>query len=656
MIDDSNSTTQDQPSQAISLLTPLDESGQSLIDLPNLATVMEDHTLGEIGDRCVKEYEIDVLSRGDWRKKVDTSLDMARQIAKEKTWPWPNASNVIYPLITSAALQFAARAYPSLVPGRELVKAKVQGRDPEGGKSARGSRVAHHLSYQLVEEMDEWEPDTDKLLHVVPIVGFMVRKTWFSPAEGRLRSRLLFPNEVVWNYGSKFDEAPRVTHEFERYPHEITENVRAGIWLDVELGLPDDAGDDFDAPHAFLEQHRRWDLDEDGYAEPYIVTVHEKTRKVVRVVAAFGKDDIDFNQENGEIARIARASFFTKYGFLPSLDESDHDTGFYLLLGSLNQTVNTVLNQLLDAGTRQNAGGGFIGRGLRMRGGVITLTPGQYKPLDATGAAIRDNLVDLQHPGPSPVLFQLLGLLIDAGREIASVTDVLTGDSPGANVPATTTLALIEQGMKVYSSILKRLHRAFKNELKIMFRLNGQYLNPETYFTLLDTEEAVQQQDYAEGDLDVVPVSDPTMVSKAQEMAKAEAMLQFVGDPDIDALAVKRRFFEALGIDNVDELLKTDPQPDPRALQVIGKIEDDHAVADSQRVLNLARAIEALAKAEAAEAGPQLEMLKIAMQELMSGNTDAGRVPGMGGAPGDAQGPAGAIGIAPTADGSMGAG
>ena len=54
---------------------------------------------------------------------------------------------------------------------------------------------------------------------------------------------------------------------------------------------------------------------------------------------------------------------------------------------------------------------------------------------------------------PSATLFNLLGLLIESGKELAGMTEILAGKSPGANVPAESVLALIEQGLQVYIAI-----------------------------------------------------------------------------------------------------------------------------------------------------------------------------------------------------------
>src|SRR5579864_1676161 len=99
------------------------------IDKPNIAVDLGDELLGEIGQAVLREYDIDDNSRSDWKEKSKKAMDLAMQVAETKNYPWPKASAVIYPLMTNAAIQFAARAYPAIVSGKEVVKGVVVGPD-----------------------------------------------------------------------------------------------------------------------------------------------------------------------------------------------------------------------------------------------------------------------------------------------------------------------------------------------------------------------------------------------------------------------------------------------------------------------------------------------------------------------------------------------
>ena len=580
------------------------------------------------------------------------ALKLALQTATPKTYPWPGAANIKYPLLTTAAIQFAARAYPAIVAGKDVVKAKVIGADKDGKKRNRGDRIARHMSWQLTDQMTEWEEDTDKLLHILPISGLCYRKTYYDATLGRNRSELVMPDKLVVNDGARdLDSTPRVTQELEFYPHEIEERMRAGTWRREEFGPAMGKDADEDAPHEFLEQHRLLDLDRDGFPEPYIVTVHKETSKVVRILPNFREEQIAVN-EDGEVARIERDQYFTKYGLLPNPTGGFHDIGFGYLLRPINEAVNSTLNRLLDAGTLANLGGGFIGQGARLRGGQIRFQPGEWKPVDSSGGKLRENLVPLPVTEPSKVLFMLLGLLIEAGKDISSVKDVMTGQEPkAANTPATTVLALIEQGMQVFTAIYKRIFRSLKSEYAKLYRLNARYLDPETYFTVLDEPEAIGPEDYAEGDFDIVPVADPTTVTNMQKLGRAEFLMQFRGDPLVNQVELRERVFNAASIEDIDQLLVKKPPQDPELAQKADEIElkkQDQRLrrieVESEVMERAAKVLKLIAEAEAKEAGPQLEIYKQEMA-LLSGwaqnmmkqaeNVDQGTASGVEGQPDD---------------------
>lgn len=352
--------------------------------------------------------------------------------------------------------------------------------------------------------------------------------------------------------------------------------------------------------------------------------MHKDTGKTVRIVPRFTEKSITPN-EMGEIIRIESDEYYTKYGFLPNPDGSAHDIGFGDILMPINESINTSLNMMLDAGHLQNVGGGFIGSGLRMKGGAVRRKLGEYVPVPSTGKSIRENLIDINHSGPSPVLFQLLGLMIDAGKDIASIKDILTGEQSVSNTPASTTLALIEQGLKVFTAIYKRIHRAFKHELWLLYKLNQRYMQPQQYFTLLDTEDPIEilKMDYQIEDMDITPVSDPTMVTDMQRMARAEALLPMAQDPDFNGREIKRRYLEAMGIADIDGLWATEEQQQGAAEQQQKQLQmamEELSIKKKEAEAKMQKANTSglldIAKAEAEEYGQQLEQYRMYLETL----------------------------------------
>jgi chaperonin GroES len=572
----------------------------------NIAEDLDEEKLQKIAADVDRKYEIDKKSRSEWEGATKRAMDLALQVRKPKNYPFEGAANIKYPLVTVAALQFGARAYPAIVDGLRIVKAQVVGNDSgvpikddngdpkvdplsgeplwikkPGEKRARADRVSKHMSYQLLNEMEEWEEDTDVLLHHLPIVGCAFRKVWRSETLGRNKSEMVPAKHLVVNNKCRsLDEAPAVTHEVYIYPQDIEERKLSGAWLDIELPCPASDGDnDEDAPHLLLEQHCYIDLDEDGYKEPYIVTVHKESCQVVRIVANYSMDAV---KDNGKrITRIPKEQYFVKYSFIPDPQGGFYDIGFGQLLESLGETIDTVINQMLDAGHLSIAGGGFIGTGIRLKkSGQFKVSPGRYEQIETSGK-ISDQIHAHQFPEPSAVLFNLLGMMIDAAKDITAVKDILTGDTGGQTQTATTTLAMIEQGLKVFTAIYKRIYRALKDEFKLLFELNAKHIDEQAYYTFNDEQEVVQKADYDLASLDVCPVADPKMVTDMQRMTHAQLLMQIAEHPAFGPIQnpqeALRRVYEAAGTEEPDKLIVKQQGPAPGEIAQLEEIQSKTA-------------------------------------------------------------------------------
>lgn len=558
---------------------------EEILATENVADLLGDEELGRIANRCSQEFEYDWASAQEWRESYKRWMDIALQVRKAKTFPWAGAANIKLPLLTSAAIQFNVRAAPVIINESNLVKGRVLGPDPDGKKQARAERMGQHMSYQLLYEMADWVEETDKLLLMLPIVGTVMRKTYHDQIEAANVSEMIPADDFVINYWAKsLKTAPRFTHILRRYPYQVEENIRSGLWYEVEIPTQTTEKDASEtAPVEFLEQHCRMDLDGDGYPEPYVVTLLKEQPKVVRIAACFDEKGIKRNARTGLVSRIARVEYFTKYSFMPSPDGSFYAVGFGKLLDDITAAADTVVNQALDAGTLQNAQGGFIGSGINIKSGNMKFVLGEWKRVDVTGGTLRENIVPLNLPGPSQVLFNLLELLINMGEKITSSSDALSGQSPASEQP-TTLLARIQQATKVLTGVFKRVHRAFGGEARILRRLNKENLEEDVYFALTDEMKgSITAQDYRDDDLDVVPVSDPESINDAEKAAKVEALMIYRGDPLINQKEIAQRYFEATGQRDIAKLFEVPaPPPDPKILIEGARLSLDKMKFDAQ--------------------------------------------------------------------------
>ncbi len=539
------------------------------IDSDNLAEDMTDEQLQKIGARVVDDWMIDEESRKEWLANNKEAIELANQVRKDKTFPYVGAANVKLPIIADAAIKFASRAYGEIIKDERVVKGRVVGPDPDGQKQARSERVGNYMSWQLMEQMSEWEDDTDRLLHILPVAGHLFRKVYYDPRIKRNKSELVLPDKLcVNNSAANLESSRRITHILENtHKNSVISNQRAGVWLDIDLDKlsPESGGKEpeSDKYYTFLEQHLWLDLDNDNFEEPYIVTVEKDSRKVMRIVARYEEDGIRENLK-GQIMDIDPCQYFADYKFIPAFDGGYYYVGFGALLAPLNETANTIFNILLDAGVMSNTGGGWLSKEIKIVGGVYSFRPNEWKKTMATAEQLVKGVMPLPAREPPAVLFQLLGMVMEFCDNIASVKDVLAGDAPGANTPATTTMALIAEAKQALNAIYKRIYRSMKGEFKILFDLNHRYMDEEEYYKVLDEDAKVYRDDFDKTSCDVIPMADPIMSSDMQRMAQAEALGGFLGQPDIVSRPIQQARLKALRIpqEQIDEIC---PEPDPNA-------------------------------------------------------------------------------------------
>jgi chaperonin GroES len=619
---------------------------EAVINSPNLCDRFNERDLEKIGHAVVEGYKIDKDSRSKWEKRNELALNLALQLAEEKTFPWPGASNVKFPLVTIAAIQWHSRAYPMLIQGPDIVKMNINGPDPDGQLRQSADRVASYMSYQLLEESPDWEEEADRSLLQVPIVGCAFKKTYHSALEGRNISELVSARDFVINYYAKsVSTAQRKTHVIPMYRNDIYEKCTSGVWHDVtetqwfngqpkasqtnsvtnqdkRTGLSAPATSDFTTPFQILEQHVRMDLDGDGYAEPYIVTVEETSGEVCRVVANFEPDDVlRVGGPSSRIVRVKETQWFTKIPFIPSPDGAIYDIGFGVLLGPTNHAVDSILNQLIDAGTLATTSGGFLGRGVKIRGGEYSFRPFGWQRVDSTGEDLAKGVFPFPVREPSSTLFNLLSLLIDYTNRISGSTDIMVGENPGQNTPAQTSQLMAEQGAKINSAIFKRVWRAFKEEFQKMYLLNRKH-TPVTVLQYGSESGWVRRNDFQLNEAAIRPGADPHLSSDGHRAQQAIMVKQFAAStPGYNKDAVERMVLRAMRVESIDTLFpgsdKVQQPPHPKVM--LENLKGEHKMklqeADHKaRLLQMMVEMEAASQREMAE----VELIRAQIAEIVS--------------------------------------
>jgi hypothetical protein len=540
---------------------------------------MPDRELGRISSELLAEYDSNSESRQEWSDTYSKGLELLGFTYDERTQPFRGASGVTHPLLAEAATQFQAQAFNELLPPSGPVKTAIMGKESRA-KQEQARRVKTFMNYYITSVMEEYTPDMDQMLFVLPLAGSTFKKTYYDEAMGRIVSRFVPAENLIVPYNtSDLDTCPNITQVVTMSLNDLRKLQVSGFYRDVEVvpsqkelteisEVTDKIGgtspSNIDYNCTLLECHV--DLDLEGYEDadeegeptgirvPYIVTLSLDNGQILAIRRNYREDD----------EKKRKIAYFTHYKFLPGF-------GFYGLglihtIGGLSRTATAALRQLIDAGTLSNLPAGFKARGLRISESDDPLQPGEFRDVDAPGGSIRDSLMPLPFKGPDATLFNLLGFVVQAGQRYATITDLKVGDG-NQQAAVGTTIAMLEQGTRVMSAVHKRLHYAMRQEFKILARLMSETLPQEYPYTIAGGDEKVMATDFDDR-VDVIPVSNPNVFSQAQRIVLAQTKLQLASQaPDMHNMhEVFRDMYEALGVTDVDRIMKAMPVDEPRPL------------------------------------------------------------------------------------------
>ena len=552
------------------VINPEEEQQDEVPFGANLADFLEDDDLDELSNELQSGYTSDKSSREEWEQGYTKGLDLLGFKYEERTRPFDGASGVYHPLLSESVVQFQAQSYKELLPAGGPVRTQIIGSaTPE--VEAQSERVKEFMNYYITDVMEEYDPEMDQLLFHLPLAGSAFKKIYYDGGMGRAVSKFIAAEDLVIPYmTSDLESAERVTHVVKMTENEIKKQQVSGFYRDVKISpydVDDDIQEKYDQlegtkrddtyqDYTLLEMHVLLDLkgfeEESGIKVPYIVTIDEGSGKVLSIYRNFNKVD----------PRKKKIQYFVHYKFLPGL--GFYGFGLIHMLGGLSRTATAALRQLLDAGTLSNLPAGFKSRGFRIRDDDQPIQPGEFRDVDAPNGVLRDSLLPLPYKEPSATLFSLLGFCVDAGRRFASIADMKLAEGGSSEMPVGTTMALLERGTKVMSAIHKRLHYAQKIEFKLLAKVFSTYLPPTYPYQVTGGNSFIKAQDFDQR-VDVLPQSDPNVFSISQRVTMAQMQLQLAQtNPQMHNLyEAYRRMYEALGVQNVENLLPPPQQPAP---------------------------------------------------------------------------------------------
>lgn len=540
----------------------------------NLAEHMDASDLGALGHELLDDFESDSRSREDWEDTYKKGLDLLGLKIEDRSSPWPGACGVFHPILSEAAVRFQSQAIMETFPAGGPVKTKIVGRiTPERERQAL--RVKNDLNYILTEKMSEYRNEHERMLFALPLAGAAFKKVYYDPTLGRPASIYVPAEDFVAPYGaSDLQTANRYTHIMRKHPNEIRKLQVMGFYRDVDLSqpVPDRneiqrtkdklAGEeqiDTDDRHMLLEMHIDLDLpgyedvgkdgEPTGIALPYVVTVERSTGVILSIYRNWKQDD--------ELK--LKRQHFVQYGYIPGF--GFYPFGLIHLVGGIAKSATSILRQLVDAGTLANLPAGLKSRGLRIKGDSTPLMPGEFRDVDISSGAIKDNITFLPYKEPSQVLAGLLGTLVEEGRRFASIADLQIGDA-NQSAPVGTTLALMERAMKVMSAVQARLHASMKHELDLLVDIIRVHMKGDYDY---ETDMGATRTDDYDGRIDVIPVTDPNAASLSQRVVQYQAALQLASQaPQMyDLPELHRQMLTVLGIEDPGKIIPSTDEKKP---------------------------------------------------------------------------------------------
>jgi hypothetical protein len=516
------------------------EDGGAVIRMKNEQDVADKkahfaNIVDEVDRSMLSDAVVDLLDKIERDKDARSKRDKLYEEGLRRTGlgddapggaQFSGANKVVHPMLVEACVDFSARFMKEVFPPSGPVKSKILG-EAEPEKLEKARRKAEFMNWQTTQQMPELRGELEQLSTQLPLGGGQYLKLMWSPQWKRPTAEFIAIDDIYLPFAAtNFYSAERKTHVQYVTKAEFNRRMKAGMYTEVDLGSPDqvefskatiandkiegreDTSYNEDGLRTIFEIYTHLDFG-DGM-EPYIISIDKSTRKALSLYRNWEPED----QRRKELDWIVEFPFVPWRGAYP--------IGLTHMIGGLSGAATGALRALLDSAHIQN-----IPTLLKLKGGpggqTINLQPTEVVEIE--GGALVDDIrklaMALPFNGPSPTLFQLLGFLVDAGKGVVQTSfEKLSDQNP--NAPVGTTLALIEQGMVVFSSIHSRLHNSMARVFAILHRINSAYLTEED-IEAMENGLDVKPEDF-DGPMDVVPVSDPAIFSEAQRFAQVQAV------------------------------------------------------------------------------------------------------------------------------------
>lgn len=565
----------------------------------NLALHMDESDLDAIAAELLDKIDEDKESSRAWYETVATGIEMLGMTYEERTYPFKGASGAYDPMMAEAVFRCYAKARGELLPAAGPVKTQVIGAETDAALD-QAARVKAWMNLYLTKLAPEYYPEFDQMLWWWSLAGSMFKKVYQDPILGRPVAPFIMPQDFIVAYGTKsLDSCVRATHECTLSQREVKLRQLSGLWLDTDLGEPDEGAGDYigsassenpireasdnaegvsgalalgsrskylgDAAWQIPESHVDMDLSSlsnspdplvpEGLPVPYRVTLARQSRKILAIHRNWRVGDEMYSKRN----------WFIHYKLLPGT--GFYGFGFAHVLNNSARTGTALTRQIIDSATLGMFSGGVRAKGMKIENNNLMIGPCEFPEIDTGGQPLSQVFQPLPVRDLNPVTLDLLKFNSDRSENLANTMDISVGDGR-QDAPVGTTVALMEAANVVTSVMIKNAHVSLRREFEAIGALFGEHLPATPYpFPVRPSaknpsgQAAIMKADFGPS-VEVVPVSDPNITSSSQRMMRAEAIAAKGNQyPDlVNRREMLRESFEAMNLDD-DKIDKLVPPP-----------------------------------------------------------------------------------------------
>lgn len=585
-------------------------------DFGNVAEKLHEDDRRTLATDLIQLIGVDENSMSDWAGEAQGYLDKMKEDGNDMPQDREQEGSGEEPppkteMTLAAVIQFSARATGAILGEPDLAMASEPGDGNE--------KLAAWVSSQVRTRDANWVLDTDPLVVHMAVTGLAWRKRDFDDDDRVFHSHFLpsvGSNSVIINSSVRsIERAPRITHQFERYPYEIARSIARKKWIDYDPQYHDN---DPQSPKQFYEIDLWLDFDGDGMDEPWTITMsRDDMPEIIRVRPRWSRKGVVDTDEALFFNPIRR---FYPYRFLPDPEGGFFPMGFGKLLDRAESSADRLLGSIVDTAKSEAENGGvFAGGGFGLPD-KVELKNNRIATVNTDGAPLANKFSAFPTKQVSAGSVATFEKLLTLGDRLAGMLNLL--ENAPASMSATLARGLIDTGSQVQSAVHRRLVSSMTQEFRMFVQMADMY--------------DMLPQDVAASDKDGVAVTaDPQLATEMQRAALGGVYLQMLEAPHaFNSQEAALRFSQVMRLPNPQKLVAAPQEPQATPFEKIkGTVEMMKQQTEKIKVtgavaVQLTQALKNMVDASAGMVDNRLMLLQMAqleqaVQSMISDNSNA---------------------------------